>query len=78
MLLTGCDQTRKQIEFTPAPKITLPAELFEPEAEPFRPPLGATQKDVALLLEDFRESLARCNADKETIAQILQSPLSTQ
>ena len=72
--LTGCGQTRTQAQFTQAPKITIPLELFEPQPEPLNPGPGATQKSVALVGEDFREALAMCNANLATLAKILGVP----
>ena len=71
VLLTACanPQTQKEIIQVPCPAPAL--ELFEPVLEPFKPGPGATQKTVALLIEDFREKLGMCNADKQTIRLIL-------
>lgn len=48
-----------------------PPELFQPILEPPRPALGATQKTAALIIEEFREKLAVCNAEKWVIADYL-------
>jgi len=40
---------------------------------PYRPGVGATQRDAALVIEDFVEALASCNADKDAIARIFKA-----
>lgn len=74
IFLTGCGKTLTQTQLVQSHPITIPPELFEPQLEPYKPPLGATQKDAALVIEDFRESLSMCNADKQTLAKILGVP----
>ena len=46
--------------------------LLLPNEGPTRPPAAATQRDAALVIEDFIESLAACNADKQAIADIFK------
>jgi hypothetical protein len=43
-----------------------------PSDGPYRPPVRATQRDAALIIEGFIEALASCNADKQAIAQIFK------
>lgn len=69
--LTACQSPRVQYELVTLPSVPVPRQLVLPTSEPSRPPLAATQRNVALLLEDFRESLNSCNADKAAIAAIL-------
>jgi len=46
--------------------------LLLPNDGPTRPAAAATQKDAALVIEDFVEALAACNADKQAITDILK------
>lgn len=43
-------------------------EWFQPVREPYRPPIGATQRDAAAIIEEFRSKLAEANADKQFLA----------
>lgn len=69
--LTACQsapQVQTQVTALPPPEI--PAVLLLPTSGPHRPGLRATQRDAALVIEDFTEALASCNADKAAIAAI--------
>lgn len=44
--------------------------MLLPTDAPAQPPVWATQKDAALVLEGFHEALNACNADKATILEI--------
>ena len=69
--LTGCQSAiQRQVIPLEAPRID-PALLL-PCPEPYRPGPDATQRDAAMVIEDLRESLANCNADKEAIRRILK------
>lgn len=59
---------------TQLPGPTVPKVLLMPTPAPVRPPADATQRDAALVIEDFGEALAACNADKEAIAAIVRLP----
>lgn len=39
---------------------------------PHRPPAHATQRTAALVIADFAEALAACNADKNALARIFE------
>lgn len=71
--LTACQSTPRlltKVETSPPPVV--PGYLLLPCPLPYRPPGTALQSDVAVLIEDFKEVVANCNADKAAIAAILE------
>lgn len=54
------------------PPPVIPASLLLPNEGPTRPGVGATQRDAALVIENFVEALASCSADKDAIKAILK------
>lgn len=70
--LTACHGAQVQTRIVTLPPPAIPQSLLFPTEGPYRPPLGATQKDAALVIEDFIEALASCNADKDAIAAIFK------
>ena len=70
--LTACQSAQVQTHVQTLPPPALPALLLLPTEGPYRPPVGATQKDAALVIEDFMEALGACNADKKAIARIFE------
>jgi hypothetical protein len=61
-----------QTRIVALPPPAIPAALLLPVDGPYRPPARATQRGAALIIEDFIEALASCNADKNAIAQIFK------
>ncbi len=70
--LTACHGAPVQTQVVTLPPPAIPAALLLPTEGPFRPPARATQRDAALVIEDFIESLAACNADKGALATIFK------
>ena len=70
--LTGCQSPQVQTRLVTLPPPVIPSSLLQANDGPHRPPAGATQRDAALVIEDFSEALASCNADKEAIASIFK------
>ncbi len=71
--LTGCQSPHMQTRVVTLPPPAVPSTLLLASEGPYRPPAGATQRDAALVIEDFLEALASCNADKAAIASILKA-----
>jgi hypothetical protein len=61
-----------QTRIVTLPPPVIPPALLLPSDGPYRPPVGATQRNAALVIEDFIEALTSCNADKDAIAQIFK------
>jgi hypothetical protein len=70
--LTACQNDQVQTQIITLPPPALPALLLLPTEGPYRPPSNATQRDAALVIEDFTEALGACNADKKAIARIFE------
>lgn len=73
-LLTGCSDVRTLLKLQPLPPPQIPGALLLPCEGPSPPGPNATQRDAALVVEDFKETLASCNADKAAIAEIANRP----
>ncbi len=71
--LTACQAPQLQTQLVTLPPPTIPRTLLLPTKGPYRPQPGATQIDAALVIEDFKEALAACNADKESVTQLLRA-----
>ena len=69
--LTACQNQAVLPKLVELPPPAVPQRLLERCASPTRPPPGATQRDAALVITDFQEALAACNADKDAIAEIV-------
>lgn len=70
--LTACQSAQVQTRIVTLPLPAIPPVLLLPSDGPYRPPVWATQRDAALIIEDFIEALASCNADKDAIARIFK------
>jgi hypothetical protein len=70
--LTACQSAQVQTRLVTLPPPAIPPALLLPIDGPYRPPAWATQRDAAVVIEDFIEALASCNADKDAVAQIFK------
>lgn len=70
--LTACQNAPSQVQIVTLPLPPLPASLLLPSKGPHRPPTDATQRTAALVIADFAEALAACNADKDALARIFE------
>lgn len=70
--LSACQTPQVQTQVVEIPPPAVPGALLAATLGPFKPAPGGTQKTAALVIEDFTEALAACNADKAAIAQILR------
>lgn len=73
-LLTACADRPVLERTTVIPAREIPASLLVRNEEPAPPGPNATQRDASLVIEDLREALAACNADKATIEAISKLP----
>ena len=71
--LSACQSPQVQTRLVAVPPPRIPATLLIPTEGPYRPATPATQRDAAYALEVFAAALAACNADKKTIAEILDA-----
>lgn len=67
-LLTSCQSPKVVTDIQELRPPHPPMEWFQPVREPYRPPIGATQRDAAAIIEEFRSKLAEANADKQFLA----------
>lgn len=70
--LSACHSAQVQTRLVAMPPAAVPQTLLSPTEGPYRPAEGATQRDAALVIEDFIEALSACNADKASIAALLR------
>ena len=70
--LTACQRVPPQVQIVTLPLPPLPASLLLANKGPHRPPAPATQRTAALVIANFAEALAACNADKEALARIFE------
>lgn len=77
VLLTACAEKAVLERTTVIPPREIPASLLARNQEPAPPGPNATQRDASLVIEDLREALAACNADKASIEAISKLPAFT-
>jgi hypothetical protein len=70
--LTGC-QARPVTKLTQV-KQTIPAELLQCHDHPLRPGPNATQRTVALILDEYGEALDDCKRKLGAVSEIAMEP----
>lgn len=74
VLLTACGHHPVQQDLTELPPPPIDGAALSPTPAPEVTSTAPTQRTAALLIEDFREALDRCNADKAAVLKMLETP----
>lgn len=72
--LMACEHRPVQREVVELPPPPIDTSALNATLTPEVTSTSPTQRTAALLIEDFREALDRCNADKAAVLKMLETP----